>query len=167
MAGLRASDEPPRQHPGKEPEFIAFMEEAIRTLRAQMAEGGPIEAGLRCLGYIGMGGLGVDERTFNQLAQMRARYGEIPLEEFKRVARNQYFLLLLDEKAAIEAIPQMLPADLDARNRLREDIRKIVMAAGEINSEQANRLAQIERFFAKSAKLQPSKHAGVPTMAIE
>ena len=155
MAGLRVCEESPRRRPGNEPERIAFIEERIQNLLGNLDKGDERAAALRCLGYIGMGGPGVDERAFNQLAQMRSRYGEMSLEEFKRIVREQYFSLLLDEDAALAAIPSMLPADLRARIKLLEDIRRTVNAAGELSQEQAKRLDRIEALFAISA--QPSK----------
>ena len=152
MAGLRASDQPPRRRPGNEPERIAFVEARIEELTAGIAEGDARAAAIRCLGYIGMGGPGVDERAFNQVVQMRARYGDISLEEFKRIVRDQYFSLLLHEQAALAAIPGMLPTDPDARERLMEDIRLTVHAAGKPSEEQARRLAEVEALFALPAQ---------------
>jgi hypothetical protein len=158
MVGLRASDESPRRRPGLEPERIAFIEERIRELRVKIAAGDAREAVIRCLGYIGMGGPGVDERAFNRLVQMRARYGDLSLEEFKHIVREQYFSLLLDEDGALAAIPSMLPADAKARAGLLEDIRRTVSAAGTFSAEEARRLEMIEALFASSAKFgTPSK----------
>lgn len=148
MVGLRASDESPRRRPGNEPERIAFVEDRIKELMARIAEGDGREAAIRCLGYIGMGGPGVDERVFNQLARLRSRYGDISLEEFKRMVRDQYFSLLLHEQAALAAIPWMLPADPESRSRLLEDIRLTASAAGDLDDERAKRLARVEALFA-------------------
>ena len=35
----------------------------------------------------------------------------LTLSQFKAMVREQFFLLLLDEEAALEAIPKMLPAN--------------------------------------------------------
>jgi hypothetical protein len=148
MVGLRAGDEPPRRRPGKEPERIAFVEVRIKDLIGKIAEGSPRDAVLRCLGYIGMGGAGVDERAFNQLVQMRTQYGDMSLEEFKCSVRDQYFSLLLDEETAVKAIPSMLPTDVDLRKNLLQDIHRIVDAAGDLDEEQVKRLSRIEALFA-------------------
>src|SRR6185369_5335309 len=124
--GLHATAESPRRRPGNEPERIAFIDARIQKLLADIARGDGREAVLRSLGYIGMGGRGVDERAFNHLAQLRSKYGDISLEEFKRMVREQYFSLLLDEEAALAAIPSMLPADCGSRSELLEDIRRTV-----------------------------------------
>ncbi|MFO1425314.1 MAG: DUF3141 domain-containing protein [Candidatus Competibacteraceae bacterium] len=147
LVGLQASDEPPRRHPGVEPERIAFIQQRIAELKARVAEGGLREAAIRSLVYIGMAGPGVDERAFNELRQIRAGHGGLTLEEFKRVLREQFFALLLDRDEALAAIPKMLPADAAARTEMLAEIRAVVLAAGEVTGERAERLARIEKLF--------------------
>ncbi len=86
MVGLGASDEPPRRGPALEPERIAFIQQRIAELKARVAEGGPREAAIRSLVYIGMAGPGVDERAFNELRQIRAENEGLTLEAFKQIA---------------------------------------------------------------------------------
>ena len=90
LVGLRATDEPPRQRPGLEPERIAFIQQRIAELKARLAEGGLREAAIRSLVYIGMAGPGVDERAFNVLRQIRAENDGMTLQEFKQMLREQY-----------------------------------------------------------------------------
>ncbi|HXU90625.1 MAG TPA: DUF3141 domain-containing protein, partial [Methylomirabilota bacterium] len=105
VLGMRASDESPRRQPGMEPERVAFIEERIKEIKARIAEGGLREAVIRSGVYIGMGGPDVDERAFNQLRQMRAEHGDLTLDEFKRMLREQFFALILDPDGAVAAIP--------------------------------------------------------------
>ncbi|MDG4595422.1 MAG: DUF3141 domain-containing protein [Candidatus Contendobacter sp.] len=147
LVGLQASDEPPRRHPGVEPEQIAFVQQRIAELKARLAEGGVREAMIRGLVYIGMAGPGVDERAFNELRQMRAEHGSLTLEEFKRVLREQFFALLLDRDGALAAIPKMLPADPAIRADALAKIRLVASAAGEVTGERVERLAEIEKLF--------------------
>ncbi|HPF57323.1 MAG TPA: DUF3141 domain-containing protein [Candidatus Competibacteraceae bacterium] len=147
LVGMRASDEPPRRHPGLEPEQLKFIQQRIAELKARLAEGGLREAAIRSLVYIGMAGPGVDERAFEVLRQMRAKHGGLTLEEFKQVLREQFFALLLDRDSALAAIPQMLPADAASRADTLGKIRQIVSATGEVSSDRAERLMQIEKLF--------------------
>ena len=151
LVGLRASDENPRRRPGMEPERIAFIQQRIGELKARIAQGGLTEAAIRSLVYIGMAGPGVDERAFNELRQIRAGHGQMTLAEFKQVLREQFFGLLLDRDEALAAIPKMLPADAEARAKTLDIIRSVVMAAGEISGERAERLAEVEKQFAVPA----------------
>jgi hypothetical protein len=156
LVGLRASDEPPRRHPGLEPEQIAFVQQRIAELKARLAEGGLREAAIRGLVYIGLAGPGVDERAFEVLRQMRtASHGEITLEEFKRILREQFFALLLDRDGALAVIPQMLPADAAVRAEALGKIRQVASASGEITGERAERLARIEKLFQAGELAQP------------
>ena len=148
--GIRASDESPRRQPGIEPERIAFIRKRIGEIKAQIAEGGLREAVIRSGVYIGMGGPDVDERAFNQLRQLRAEHGDLTLEEFKRMLREQFFALVLDPEGALAAIPKMLP-DAKARNDALAVIRAVVSAAGEVTGERARRLARIETVLGEPA----------------
>ncbi len=147
MVGIRGSEEPPRRHPGVEPERLAFVQQRIAELQTRLTEGGLREAAIRSMVYVGMAGPGVDERAFEMLRQVRAENSGLTLEEFKRVLREQYFSLLLDQDGALAAIPRMLPADTDACAKMLTAIRKVVSAAGKVSGERAERLAQIEGLF--------------------
>ena len=158
MAGQRATDESPRRRPGLEPERVAYIEQRIGELKARIGEGGPREAAIRCLVYIGMAGSGVDERAFNELLEIRAGNSGMKLEEFKRVLREQYFALLLDRDAAVAAIPAMLPADAEVRAKVLDAIQRTVNAAGKATGERAKRLAEVETICGAGPKL-PAKRA--------
>jgi len=54
---------------------------------------------------------------------------------------------LLDQNAAMAAIPSMLPDDRDKRAEVLDVIRELVPAAGKITDEQARRLEEVERLF--------------------
>jgi hypothetical protein len=168
LVGMSASDEPPRRHPGVEPERIAFIQQRIAELKARLAEGGLREAAIRSLVYIGMAGPGADERAFEVLRRMRSEYGGLTLEEFKGILREQFFALLLDRDAALAAIPKMLPADAALRAELLEKIRQVAFAVGEPSGERAERLAQIEKLFEAVLPLptQPSVALAPPTQEL-
>jgi pimeloyl-ACP methyl ester carboxylesterase len=150
LVGIRAADESPRRQPGIEPERIAFIRQRIGEIKAQIAEGGLREAVIRSGVYIGMGGPDVDERAFNQLRQIRAEHGDLTLEEFKRMLREQFFALILDPDGALAAIPEML-ADATARREALAVIRAVVSAAGDLTGERARRLARIEGMLGEPA----------------
>ena len=147
LVGIRASDESPRRQPGIEPERLAFIRARIAAIKARIPEGGFREAAIRSGVYIGMAGSGVDERAFNQLREIRAEHGDLTLEEFKAMLREQFFALLLDPDGALAAIPGMVP-DAAARRDALALIRAVVFAAGEVGGERAKRLARIEAMLA-------------------
>ncbi|WP_295441765.1 DUF3141 domain-containing protein, partial [uncultured Thiodictyon sp.] len=151
LVGIRAADAPPRRHPGVEPERLAFIAQRVSELKARLAEGGVREAAIRSLVYIGLAGAGVDERAFNALRHMRTAHDGLTLHEFKQTLREQFFSLLLDEEAALAAIPQMLPADAAARSEALALIRQVVSATGEVTGHRGEHLARIEALFAAPA----------------
>ena len=71
----------------------------------------------------------------------------MPLSEFKTLVRDQFFMLLIDEKAALAAIPSLLPADAAIRSEGFNAIRKIMAACGETSAEDDKRLSEIGRLF--------------------
>jgi hypothetical protein len=93
--------------------------------------------------YIGMGGPDMDERARNQLRQVRAEHGDLTLEQFTRMPRDQFFALILDSDGAVAAIPNML-SEAKARRDVPAVIRAVFSAAGEVTGERARRLARID-----------------------
>lgn len=159
MVGLGASDEPVRRKPGRDPEHVARIQERIAELKARIAEGGPREAAIRALVYIGLAGSGADERTFNTLREIRAENGELTLQAFKQIVREQYFNLRIDCEGALAAIPKMLSADRALRTRMLEALRRTVQATGEVTGERAQRLAEVENLFSTGLATAPPRRA--------
>ncbi|MDR0776300.1 MAG: DUF3141 domain-containing protein [Azonexus sp.] len=148
LVGLKGSDKPLRRRPGTDPERLAFIQQRIGEIRANIAKGGAREALIRSVVYICMAGTGVDERAFNLVEKIRAEHQGMTLQEFKLALREQFGGLLLDQDAALKAIPAMLPAEPAARKKLLEAVHRIVSAAGEVTGESAKRLAAIDLLFA-------------------
>jgi pimeloyl-ACP methyl ester carboxylesterase len=153
MVGLGPSDEPVRRKPGLDAAHVALIRERIDELKATIAEGGPREAAIRAMLYVGLAGPGADERTFNTLRELRAENGDLTLQAFKRIVREQHFKLRLDLEGALAAIPKMLAAQPATRTRLLEALRRTVEATGEVTGERAERLARIKKLYS----------AGLPT----
>lgn len=148
LVGLPPAGESPRPRPETDPERLAMIKQRIAELKARIAEGGVLEAAIRSLVYIGLAGKGVDERAFNELRNIRAKNHGMSLQAFKQIVREQFFGLLLDQEAALAAIPTMLPPDPAIRTKALDAIRLTVKATGEASGERAKRLAQVEKLFA-------------------
>jgi hypothetical protein len=76
---------------------------------------------------------------------------KMTLAEFKAMVREQFFMLLIDEEAALAAIPDLLPKELDTRRKAFGMLREVLSAAGEIHGEVADRLRQMARLFGLDA----------------
>ena len=92
-----------------------------------MAEGGPLEATVRAGLYIAGGQHAIDARTFEVLRRTLKAHPDITLAHFKAVVRDQWARLVIDEKAALQALPRLLPADAAARRALFDAIQEIAI----------------------------------------
>ncbi len=116
-----------------------------------MAEGDPLEAAVRALLYIVAGQHAIDARTFEALRRTLKAYPDITLTRFKAVVREQWAKLVLDEKAAMQALPRLLPADADSRPALFDRIRAISRASEEFEGEAKRRLDEMKDLFESPA----------------
>jgi len=153
--GVRPDGSRPRPKPGTSPEDIAALAARIEELGSSMNQGGPFEAGVRALVYIAMGARTVDARSFETLRRLLEANPEITLAHFKDTVRTQWAMLTIDQEAALESLPSLLPQDAEARRSLFEKIKTIRTAAGELEGEAKRRLEEIEAMF-NIAALPPS-----------
>jgi pimeloyl-ACP methyl ester carboxylesterase len=154
MVGLKAFDASTRRRPGKNPEHIAAVARRIEELRADIANGGPREAILRALLYIRMPGGVVDERAFNWLRRARDEAGEgLTLGEFKQMVREQFLMLQLDERRAIEAIPSMLAQDSDLASRMAAMLVQAIEAVGLDTGLEKVRFAEVHELVESSRRI--------------
>jgi pimeloyl-ACP methyl ester carboxylesterase len=150
LMGIDPKDARPMRRAGENPMQRQLIAERIAELKSRIRQGGLREALVRSMIYVGATRAGVDERGMAALRRTRLA-GEEPkltLAEFKAMVREQYFMLLIDEKVAIAAIPALLPDDLDRRRQAFEALREVLSARGEIAGEAAQRLARIDELFA-------------------
>jgi pimeloyl-ACP methyl ester carboxylesterase len=146
-AGIDPADTRPLQKPAKNPLYQELVQKRIAELKSQIPTGGLREAVVRALIYVGLGQRSVDDRGFEVVRGLRTRYGEMPLSEFKTLVREQFAMLLIDQQAALAAIPSLLPADTKTRSEAFDDVRRVKAASGEISAEDERRLSEIGRLF--------------------
>jgi pimeloyl-ACP methyl ester carboxylesterase len=148
LLGLRASDGSPRTKPGKDAVHKAFVAQRIEELSSGMTEGGPREAAIRALLYIRMPEGVVDERAFNLLQRIRDEAGGgLTIPAFKKLVREQFLMLLLDERRALEAIPTMLARDSKLAARMQDNLHRVIAAVGLRSNVGQARLAEVEALF--------------------
>jgi len=79
---------------------------------------------------------------------MQARhFAKLPLAEFKRILREQYFILLLDPKQALATIPELLKNHEGQPEKLYEMIEEIIYADGPPPAAGKKRLARLKKLF--------------------
>jgi hypothetical protein len=145
--GIDPSDTRPLRRPAKNRLYQELLQKRIAELKSQMQNGGLREAVIRALIYVGLGRGSVDERGFETLRRLRTRYGDIPLSEFKMLVREQFALLLIDQQAALAALPSLLPADAQTRGEAFNIVKQVMAARGDISAEDNKRLSEIGRLF--------------------
>ena len=152
LVGEGTSNEPPRQQHPKEPMHRAMVERQIAELKARMVQGGLREAAIRAMLYIAMADGSADERAFAVLRQIRAEHGGgLTLAEFKALVREQFFMLLVDEDAAMIAISEIARRSPDRISDVVGALRRVATARGPLTGDRADRLARVERLFAEAS----------------
>jgi hypothetical protein len=131
----------------KNPLHRDLLQKRVAELKALVATGGLRAAIVRSVIYVGVNRRAVDERGFELARRIREAHGDIPVAEFKKLVREQFNILLIDQKAALEAIPSMLPPDIESREKAFQLIQQILRARGELSAEDNERMEEIARLF--------------------
>jgi hypothetical protein len=145
--GIDPTSTRPQRTAVKNPLHRELLNKRIAELRSRIPLGGLREAVIRGLLYAGMGRAAIDERGFELARRIRQAHGEMPLSEFKTLVREQFNMLLIDQDAALRAIPSMLPPEIETRQKALKLIKQILSARGEMSAEDEERLAEVVRLF--------------------
>ena len=146
--GISQNDDPPRPRPGLLPSVLAAFEEEKRRLKGRIAEGNALDAAARVLVYIGKAQHRIEESTFEALRKLLLAHPEVSSAEFKAAVREQWAILAVDERAAIEALPQLLPGDTTARRAFSDMVQATVAATGKLNADGQRRLSEVKHLLA-------------------
>src|SRR5580700_558845 len=141
-----ASTRPVRKAP-KSPLHRELQQKRIAELKAGMPAGGLRAAVIRGILYAGMPRAAIDERGAEALRRIRETHTDLTLSAFKALVREQFNMLLIDQAAALAAIPSMLPPDADTRVKAFDLIRQVLAARGAFSAEENARLSEIARLF--------------------
>ena len=146
-AGIDSAATRPLRRASRNPLHGELLQKRIAELRSRIAAGGMRAAVIRGLLYAGMARGAIDERGFELARRIRQAHGETPLADFKALLREQFNLLLIDEAAALDAIPSMLPAEEEKRLAAFDLIRQVLGARGELSEEDEKRVNEVARLF--------------------
>jgi pimeloyl-ACP methyl ester carboxylesterase len=157
----------PQSAPSRRQEMSAahqdMLQKRIAELKSRIGEGGLREAAIRGLLYVGSARGMVDERSLQALRNVRRSDSgpRLTLAEFKMLVREQFFMLLLDQEAALAAIPKLLPGNANARHAAFAAIREVLSASAAISGEVAKRLKRVAELFGIDASEFPDKASNV------
>jgi len=168
--GIDPASAVPMCKAARNPLHRELVDKRIAELRARIPEGGTREAVIRALLYIGMPRNAVDERGFEIARRIRQTHGDMPLADFKMLVREQFNILMIDQDAALAAIPSMLPDDSETRRVALALIRQVLTARGELSDADSERLRHVTQLLdldadgaqaraAQSKKTQPLARA--------
>jgi pimeloyl-ACP methyl ester carboxylesterase len=148
IVGLKAGKADARRPPATTAAHSAVVKQRIVEIKRRAADGGPREAALRCLIYAKMPDDVIDERGFNLLRTMRQEAGKgYSLKKFKRVFRDQFLMLLLDERDAMNAVPGMLAKDPNLSRRMEGALRSMIDAVALRTDAAKARWGEVQRLF--------------------
>ena len=132
--------------------------ELAHQMEARFETAEPVEVLLRALIYIRLPDGVVDERGYAMLRAIRDEQPperRMPLQELKRIVREQFMLLHADEERAVRAIPALLPARRADREAMRDILHRLLAARGDESAACKPRLARIDAMFATAPEKQP------------
>jgi hypothetical protein len=131
----------------KNPLHRELLQKRIAELKSRIPAGGLRAAIIRGLIYAGMNRAAVDERGFELARRIREAHGDIPIADFKALVREQFYILLIDQEAALAAIPSMLPTDVETREKAFGLINQVLSARGELSADDKKRISEVARLF--------------------
>jgi len=137
----------------KNPLHRELLQKRIAELKSQIPVGGLREALIRGLLYVGTARTAVDERGFEAVRRIRQEHSDMPLAAFKKLVREQYYMLLIDPEGALAAIPAMLPADAGLRLKGFNLIKQVLSASGELSTTDRERMQRIAKLFGVDEKI--------------
>ena len=122
-------------------------EQRIAAYAPLWARAGCVKRGIRALIYVGQPRGVVDERGFEAIRRLRRNDSTLSLHEFKAIVRQQFLMLVIDEEAAMAALPDLLPPDEAPRLEALEMLRSVLAAAGPLDGESARRMERVTAIF--------------------
>ncbi|ATH79574.1 3-hydroxyalkanoate synthetase [Vreelandella venusta] len=147
-----------RRRPGAEPEHRRFIQHQQDELRKQITQGGPHAAVMRAVIYVLGGAPATDERNFKRLRASRAKLEpSSSLSEFKRLVREQFFILKLDREQALSTLPVLLEGEDNAAiDGHLEHLEHVFSASGELTAHAAERFEQVKALFGQARPALPA-----------
>ena len=156
-AGIDPAENRAPRKAAKNPLHRELMQSRIADLKKRMSAGGVREAMIRGLLYAGMSRAAVDERGFEMVRRIRQENDAVPLSEFKAMVREQFYMLLIDQDAALADDPR------DAAGRSQGEAAGARSSSGRCWRRAANcrtrtksRLAQVTKLFGAGTDTAPT-----------
>ena len=148
--GINPASTAPLRKVGKSQLHKQYLQLRIAELRSLIGKGGLRECVVRSALYVGMARGSIDERGFELVRRLRQTDGDMPrlaLPAFKTLVREQYFILLIDQEAALAAIPSLLPSSAEKRQKGLAILHNVLSARSELTGETLERFTRVAKLF--------------------
>ena len=127
-----------------------LLQARIAELKSDIGKGGVREGLIRALLYVGMNRAAIDERGFETVRRIRRAQKDmpsLPLPAFKSLVREQFFMLLIDQKACLAALPTLVPPNSDTRRKILTLVREVMSSRGPLTTEEEDRMHQVAQLL--------------------
>jgi pimeloyl-ACP methyl ester carboxylesterase len=148
--GLDPEESKPLRKAPKSQMHRELLQRRIAELKAKIGAGGLREALVRALVYVGKERGGFDERGFEAVRRLRAEKGgaqQLSLAGFKALIREQYLVLLIDEEAALAAIPALMRDSGGQRAEALQQLKEVLSVKHELTPSEQERFRRITKLF--------------------
>ena len=143
MVGLNERSEV-RPVPTTDPKNLLVQKNRMDTYLARLRTGGSDEALTRAVLYVTANDQVFDDRCALALNVVRKKLMHLSLGAFKRLVREQFFILQLEPDEAVTAITSLVPSVGD-REILLQQVKQIMSAGGAITADASDRLARLSQ----------------------
>ncbi|TDV18529.1 DUF3141 domain-containing protein [Paraburkholderia caballeronis] len=140
----------------------------LKAARENLAKGSLVDAFMRIVAYLADEMHTVQYRPFQRMRELARQYlgdNQPTVAELKAAARRQGFIVQLDPKAAIEALPELVP-DVATRRALLVAVYRVFTVNGPLDGERRARFREVEQVFGvETGTGKPALPAPVATVA--
>jgi uncharacterized protein DUF3141 len=146
-----------RELPGTPPEKRAAEKAKAAAYAAKLRSGGFDEALVRAVLYVVSAERALDERCAHALYAARRDLLSLPIDQYKTLVRDQFFVLLLERERAVETLATMV-REPDQRAELLKRTSAIIGAGDPPTAAERERIARLEKLLAAPV----AKRAALP-----
>jgi hypothetical protein len=153
-----------RELPGTTPAKRAAEKAQTTAYGAKLDTGGFDEALVRAVLYVVAAERALDERCAHALYAARKDLRQLPLDQYKTLVRDQFFVLLLERERAVEALATLVREPDERAELLRRTIA-VIGAGGPPTAAEHERITRLEKLLAapvaKRAAVAPPNRGAV------
>ncbi|MEM5429988.1 DUF3141 domain-containing protein [Cupriavidus oxalaticus] len=146
LVGLQAQPPANTESPVTQALRQELAERRLRDAEAAIEQGGTLEAFVRVLAYVADRPSSIEERPFNLLRRFAREQpeaaGHVDLATFKRVVRQQTFIVQRYPRHAVQALPALVP-DRDSRRRLMIAVHRVMTLDRPLEGERLERYREV------------------------